>query len=260
MNFVRLGVMWEAVERQPGVYDMEYLTKINDLITKLGEAGIYTLVDAHQDVFARMMCGEGVPDFYAREAVGKRPACINYILDQFLTPYYEKFNFCVDMEKYGYRKDENGDFVVEDCQSRNFAIYYTSPQSVQGFKALYNNTNGLQDKFVDYWDVTSAALTANPYVVGFDPLNEPFPGNPFQDPTLLLPGKMDRTQLAPMYARIYERYQKNDPNSLMWFEPASFPDEVGVLSGIVFPVGFITPPGAEIGSPNHVLNDHTYCC
>ena len=47
MNFVRLGVMWEAVERQPGVYDIEYLTKINNLITKLGEAGIYTLVDAH---------------------------------------------------------------------------------------------------------------------------------------------------------------------------------------------------------------------
>lgn len=81
MNFVRLGVMWEAVERRPGVYDMEYLAKVNDLITKLGEQGIYTLVDAHQDVFARMMCGEGVPDFYAREAVGQYPACINYLLD-----------------------------------------------------------------------------------------------------------------------------------------------------------------------------------
>lgn len=47
MNFVRLGVMWEAVERQRDVYDMEYLAQVNDLITKLGEAGIYTLVDAH---------------------------------------------------------------------------------------------------------------------------------------------------------------------------------------------------------------------
>jgi endoglycosylceramidase len=28
MNLVRLGVMWEAVERTPGVYDMEYLDKI----------------------------------------------------------------------------------------------------------------------------------------------------------------------------------------------------------------------------------------
>ena len=47
MNFVRLGVMWEAVERSPGVYDMDYLNKVDNLITRLGEAGIYTLVDMH---------------------------------------------------------------------------------------------------------------------------------------------------------------------------------------------------------------------
>ena len=46
-NFVRLGVMWEAVEREQGKYDFDYLNKVNDLITKLGEHGIYTLVDAH---------------------------------------------------------------------------------------------------------------------------------------------------------------------------------------------------------------------
>lgn len=66
MNFVRLGVMWEAVERSAGVYDMNYLDKVEDLINQLGKAGIYTLVDAHQDVFARSVCGEGVPDFYAK--------------------------------------------------------------------------------------------------------------------------------------------------------------------------------------------------
>lgn len=47
MNFVRLGVMWEGVERQPGVYDDVYLAKVDALITRLGEAGIYTMVDAH---------------------------------------------------------------------------------------------------------------------------------------------------------------------------------------------------------------------
>jgi len=31
-NFVRLGVMWEAVERQPGVYDSAYLDQIEALI------------------------------------------------------------------------------------------------------------------------------------------------------------------------------------------------------------------------------------
>ena len=30
-------------------------------------SGIYTMVDAHQDVFARNFCGEGVPYSYANE-------------------------------------------------------------------------------------------------------------------------------------------------------------------------------------------------
>lgn len=46
-NFVRLGVMWEAVENAPGQYDEVYLSKVNDLINKLGARGIYTMVDAH---------------------------------------------------------------------------------------------------------------------------------------------------------------------------------------------------------------------
>ena len=47
MNFVRLGVTWESVERTMGQYDEAYLDKINTLINKLGDAGIYTLIDAH---------------------------------------------------------------------------------------------------------------------------------------------------------------------------------------------------------------------
>ena len=39
--------MWEAVERSEGVYDDDYLDKVEALINKLGKAGIYTLVDAH---------------------------------------------------------------------------------------------------------------------------------------------------------------------------------------------------------------------
>jgi endoglycosylceramidase len=46
-NLVRLGVMWESVESAPGVYNQTYLDEIDLLITKLGEKGIYTLVDAH---------------------------------------------------------------------------------------------------------------------------------------------------------------------------------------------------------------------
>jgi hypothetical protein len=48
----------------------------------------------------------------------------------------------------------------------------------------------------------------------------------------------------------------------MFFEPGQFPDMMGSIGGVdlIFHLGFETPPGGQIGSPNHVLNDHTYCC
>ena len=49
INEVRLGVMWEAVETSPGVYNETYLNEIEKLINKLGQKGIYTLIDSHQD-------------------------------------------------------------------------------------------------------------------------------------------------------------------------------------------------------------------
>lgn len=142
MNFVRLGVMWEGVEREPGVYDNSYLAKVDQLITKMGEAGIYTLVDAHQDVFARSICGEGVPDFYAKEVIGDHATCLGP-LDAILQPFFQKHNFCHSMEDYGYEKDENGDFLIPDCQKHFFADYYTSPESMKAFDALYTNRLGL---------------------------------------------------------------------------------------------------------------------
>jgi endoglycosylceramidase len=35
-NLVRLGVMWESVERTPGIFNLTYLSELNTLINKLG--------------------------------------------------------------------------------------------------------------------------------------------------------------------------------------------------------------------------------
>ena len=90
-NFVRLGVNWDSVETAPGAYNATYLDEIDKLINKLGAAGLYTLVDAHQDVGARMMCGEGFPNFYARDVVKQKtpegaasPVCLHNSLDWLL--------------------------------------------------------------------------------------------------------------------------------------------------------------------------------
>ena len=86
--------MWEAVEREEGVYDDNYLNEIEKLINKLGEAGIYTLVDAHQDVFARTICGEGVPDFYAKQVIGDDPHFWNPFADWMMSPIYNGLGVC----------------------------------------------------------------------------------------------------------------------------------------------------------------------
>ena len=100
-NFVRLGVMWEAVERSWNKFDTDYLEKIAELVDKLGASGIYTLIDMHQDAFARLSCGEGFPDFYAKEAAEK-PYCINRFIDWFLSPLYNSLGFCQNMDSFGY--------------------------------------------------------------------------------------------------------------------------------------------------------------
>jgi len=46
-NLVRLGVMWEAVERTQDTFDLAYLDEIEVLINTLGDNGIFTIVDAH---------------------------------------------------------------------------------------------------------------------------------------------------------------------------------------------------------------------
>lgn len=247
--------MWEAVERAPGVYNDTYLGEVNKLINKLGQRGIYTLVDAHQDVFARHICGEGVPDFYAADL---EHTCSGGIIPEFA----DIFGLCKSIKNdYGFRFDANGDPLIEDCQKNNFAMYYPSAESTSAFEKLYFNVNGLQDKFVAYWAKVSSYFANNQYVVGYDPLNEPYPSNILKDPSLVLePGKFDRTLLQPMYKRVFDSYQQSDKSKIMWFEPAEFPDEIGAFGGIVYNLGFTEPPGGADKKHLHILNDHTYCC
>lgn len=147
MNFVRLGVIWEAVETSPGVYDTAYLKKINKLITHLGDNGIYTLVDAHQDVVARITCGEGVPDFYAKQITAKYDYCLGPTTDYL----FKSLIGCKSMKEYQYKLDENQDPILSDCAKTTFVDYYKTSEVQSVFRALFDNQLGMQDKYLDYW-------------------------------------------------------------------------------------------------------------
>jgi endoglycosylceramidase len=216
-NFVRLGVMWEAVESAPGVYNDAYLDQIEALINKLGQRGIYTLVDAHQDVLARRICGEGMPDFYAKDSD------MPHVCEPGILPYLFPFlNFCKSIKDYHFRYDGNGNPLIEDCQSNNFVDYYFSPESMDLFEKLYKSgPTGYQDTFISFWVHVAKRFAGNQYVVGFDPINEPFPSNIYKDASLFYePGRFEKVTLQPMYKRILnEAYLPADASKLMFFEP-----------------------------------------
>lgn len=68
------------------------------------------------------------------------------------------------------------------------------------------------------------------------------------------PGNLDKNKIAPLYTDIYKAYSEIDSESIMAFEPTP------LLPDAISNVGFQTPPGGEINSNHHIMNDHTYCC
>ncbi len=60
-NVVRLGVDWERLQPEPGVYDEEYLNELDETVAMLGDHGIVTVLDFHQNVPPTYVTGELPP-------------------------------------------------------------------------------------------------------------------------------------------------------------------------------------------------------
>ena len=153
------------------------------------------------------------------------------------------------MRNKGYQVDENGDYLITECQKENFSHYFNTTQMQQGFNALWNNVDNMTDKFISFWDAVIFYFWDNPFVVGIDPLNEPWPGNLVLYPDLQTPGYADANSLQPVYAKIFARlmqhYSTHDGrllNAQMWFEPVTNPNVNG-WEGKIYNVGFTEPPG-----------------
>jgi aryl-phospho-beta-D-glucosidase BglC (GH1 family) len=81
------------------------------------------------------------------------------------------------MNDYNMKKDSNGDPLITECQKYNFGEFYGKRESHTLWRALLDNNQGIQDKFVAYWVHVAKRFANNKFVMGFDPLNEPNQGN-----------------------------------------------------------------------------------
>jgi len=214
-KIVRLGVMWESVERSPGVYDMAYLDEMDKLINRFGDYGMAVIVDNHQDLFSRQLCGEGVPYFYTPADVDKK--CPFGLVGTF----FRLAGRCVPLDSYNMQTDENGLPLLSECQKHSFEDMYTAPEVASAFDALYTNKDGLLDKMFDFWTTVATRFSNNPNVIGYDILNEPWPSNMYKDASLFFkPHKFDRDVLFPVAQKAHDVVRAVDDNKAIFFEGA----------------------------------------
>ena len=183
-NAVRLGVIWKAVEPQPGVYDDTYLAHIRDEIQTLADHGIATLVDFHQDLYNEAFQGEGAPDWAVLPGGPPNAPKAGFPANQFIN--------LATMHAYD-----------------NFWGNAKGPGGV-----------GLADRYAAAWAHAAAYLKGAPGVMGLDIYNEPWPGTLWLTCIPLGCPLLD-ARIQKVSQKVIDAVRTVDTNVPIYYEPNS---------------------------------------
>jgi len=226
--------MWPGVEPAKGQYDAAYLKQVRDIVELLGRYGIYTLLDFHQDLLNRYLCGEGIPDWaLVRQASPKHP-------------------FPWPIANTTYPVEPGTSYpALSFCLKKSFSEYYLAEEVGQAFQAFYDNADGTLEAFAKFWQQVARVGRDSDWVIGYEIINEPWAGDIWKHPTLLLPGQADKKNLWPLYQQVHSAIREIDDESLVFFEKS--------LVNVLGPLGFPSAPGGEAYRNRSVYSLHCYC-
>ena len=253
MNLVRLGIIWESIEYSEKSYNTTHLKKMSEIVKKLEENGITVIIDAHQDMFSRLFCGEGAPKFYT-EKLSYTKDCNTNLISRF----FGLLSACMPLSKNNWRYNEEGYPLIEDCVAGSFIDYHKSPELMSIYDSFFKNENGVLDAFVEFWKKVAEEFKGKKNVLGYDIWNEPWASNLWTDLKSLLPGYIDNHILIDFYSRIDEGISKVDPDYTMLFQPIPFPDTLPLFGGHALSTFSKAP--VDTSKRKQMFNVHSYCC
>lgn len=209
---VRLGIIWKAVEPEPGVYDDAYLDSIGRTVAELNGRGIAVLIDAHQDMYNERFEGEFAPDWA----------------------------------------------VIDDGAPSVLKVGFPTNQAVNiGLLRAYDNFLdnrdgpggiGLQERYAAMWGHVAAHFAGTPGLMGYDIINEPWPGSAYPLCYLAMgdcgPAK---AKLDALHEKASQAITAADPAAIVHYEPYS-----------MWNMGLNTRP-ARPSADNAALSWHVYC-
>jgi endoglycosylceramidase len=183
-NTIRLGLIYKGVEPEPGRYDNRYLARIARTERILARRGVFSQLDFHQDLYNERFGGEGWPDWA--------------VLD---------------------------DGVPAEPLTGFPSSYVTSPGLNRAFDNFWANATGpggvgLVDRYAAAWRHVAARFKRRPYVMGYDLMNEPWPGSEW--PSCANPEGcpvFDQGEFTAFYEKVIEAIRRTDRRNLIWYEP-----------------------------------------
>lgn len=143
-NVVRLGLIWDGVEPEPGVYDNEYLGKIKQQILWAEQNDIYVFLDMHQDLYS-LLYGDGAPE-WATLSDG-----LPHVIGQIWSDAY----------------------LESPAVNRALDHFWDNTPASDGI--------GLQDHYAAMWKHAAAFFADCTNIIGYDMMNEPYPGSSGQE-------------------------------------------------------------------------------
>lgn len=204
-NVVRLGIIWAALEPEPGVYNTAYLDSIKSTVNMLAGYGIYTMLDMHQDLYSSSLGGEGAP---AWATLTNGAANVN--------------------------SGFPGSYYLNPAEYKAWDNFWNN--------VTVSNGLGLEDSYAAAWQQVASVFAGNNAVIGYDIMNEPFAGTSWL-PTLLGSPFFGDQQLTPLYNQVAAAIRSVDPNTALIVEPANpATSEITAILGLPVNLGKIYDP------------------
>ena len=247
-NLVRLGMTWSGLEpgtasandpaicargapRDSGQFNVtvldSYLANLSKTVALLGRFHIYTLLDMHQDVYNEAFDGEGAPNW---------AVCTNGV-------------------------------PSVDPPGRWSLSYGTTAAGMAYHNFWTNDVMGdLQGEYDRVWAAVASYFHTNPWVIGYDPFNEPFSTSLVKYGDEHFDGQLECFYAGAKYVGppahgapaircpthdpavgVIPTILASDPNHLIFYEPDIYSNHGA--PNFVGPMNF----------PDLVFNVHVYC-
>lgn len=140
-NLIRLGIFWDGVEPEPGLYDDNYLERIKAVVNQAERYGIYVFLDMHQDLYSVKFI-DGAPVWAT--------------LDEGL-PHPEGCNIWYEA------------YVKSPAIMKAADNFWANTLASDGM--------GLQDHYELMWEHIAEYFAECTNIIGLEPMNEPYMGS-----------------------------------------------------------------------------------